>query len=50
MMAQLGLGGLTADTNYSNIKSNAFGNMITAAMPLAKSVGTGLDSLWERFF
>lgn len=44
LMAQLGLGGLTADTNYSNIKGNAFGNMITAMMPVATQAGAGLDS------
>lgn len=53
MFAQLGLGGMTADTNFSNIEGNAFGNMITAMMPLLQGAGTsidqagGLGGLWD---
>lgn len=50
LMAQLGLGGLTADTNFSNIKGNAFGNMVQAALPIVTGVGKSIDdagSLWE---
>ena len=48
LQAQLALGGLTADTNYENIKANAFGNMITAALPLAKGTGSAIDSFWNK--
>jgi len=48
---QLGLGGLTADTNYSNIQGNAFGNMISALMPAAAGLGgvvdQGVSGLWD---
>jgi hypothetical protein len=49
LMAQLGLGGLTADTNYENIKGNAFGNMITAAMPVLAGAGAGVDNAGGLF-
>jgi hypothetical protein len=53
LWTQLGLGGLTADTNYSNIAGNAFGNMISALLPAAGSLGDsftesgGLGGLWD---
>jgi hypothetical protein len=54
LWAQLGLGGMTADTNYSNIEGNAFGNMIGGISSAAGGLGGSLDagiadgkSLWE---
>jgi len=43
LWTQLGLGGLTADTNYSNIQGNAFGNMIQALSSMAGGVGGAID-------
>ncbi len=43
LWSQLGLGGLTAETNYSNIEGNAFGNLITALSSMAGGVGGGID-------
>ena len=50
MYTQLGLGGLTADTNYANVKGNAFGNMISAMMPLAQSAGNSAQGWLSDFF
>ena len=50
MYTQLGLGGLTADTNYANVKGNAFGNMISAMMPLAQSAGNSASGWLSDFF
>ena len=51
MFTQLGLGGITADTNFSNVEGNAFGNMITAMMPLLQGAGNSVDGalpgLWN---
>ena len=43
MWSQLGLGGLTADTNYSNIQGNAFGNMISALGSVGSGIGGAID-------
>jgi len=43
LMAQLGLGGITADTNFENIKGKLAGDMWSAALPLAKHAGGVLD-------
>ncbi|MHC4988537.1 MAG: hypothetical protein ACYTFX_08605 [Planctomycetota bacterium] len=53
LWTQLGLGGLTADTNYANIGGNAFGNLISALLPAAGSLGDsftesgGFGGLWD---
>ena len=39
LWTQLGMGGLTANTNFNNIRAGMFGDMINAAMPAAASVG-----------
>jgi hypothetical protein len=44
LFAQLGMQGITADTNYSNIEGNAFGNLIKALSSAAGGVGTGIDN------
>jgi hypothetical protein len=44
LWAQLGLGGLTADTNMSNIEGNAYGNFISAMMPAMSGMGAGVDN------
>jgi len=43
LWSQLGLGGLTAETNYSNIEGTAFGNLITSLSSMARGVGGGID-------
>jgi hypothetical protein len=45
MWSQLGLGGITADTNYSNIQGNAFGEMIKSLGQMGSGAGGALDSL-----
>jgi hypothetical protein len=45
LWSQLGLGGITADTNFSNIEGNAFGNMIQALMGAAGGAGSWIDNL-----
>jgi len=50
MWTQLGLGGITADTNYGNMEGNAFGNMINAAMPLAQSAGDSASGWLSSLF
>lgn len=51
LWTQLGLGGLTTDTNYENIKGKAFGDMIKAITPAVTSLGEmaggGLESIWD---
>jgi hypothetical protein len=50
LWAQLGLGGMTADTNYSNIQGNAYGNAIKGLAGMAGGVGGDIDSaggLWD---
>ena len=39
LWTDLGLGGITANTNYENIAGKAFGDMITAGSTLAQSAG-----------
>ena len=39
LWAQLGLGGLTADTNYANIQGNAFGNAVQGVQGAAQGIG-----------
>jgi hypothetical protein len=39
LWTQLGLGGLSTDTNYENIRGKAFGDMIKTLMPLAQAGG-----------
>lgn len=39
LWTQLGLGGLSTNVNYDNIRGNAFGDMIKATMPLAGAAG-----------
>ena len=39
LWSQLGLGGLSTNVNYDNIKGNAFGNMIKAGSGLASGLG-----------
>jgi hypothetical protein len=54
LWTQLGMGGLSANTNFENIRGGAFGDMINATMPLAKAggnmagdiLGTGWDMLF----
>jgi hypothetical protein len=43
LYAQLGLGGITADTNYGNMLGNAFGNMVTAGSGLLGGIGGRMD-------
>jgi hypothetical protein len=43
LWAQLGLGGMTADTNYSNIEGNAFGNMVGGISSAAGGLGGAFD-------
>lgn len=52
LWTQLGLGGLTTNVNYDNIKGNAFGDMITASSALASGAGdliseTDWGSVWD---
>jgi hypothetical protein len=50
LWTQLGLGGMTADTNMANVQGNAFGNMMTAMMPVAAGAGAGVDgsNWWDK--
>ena len=50
LWTQLGLGGMTADTNMGNVQGNAFGNMISAMMPVAAGAGSGIDTSnwWDK--
>ena len=43
MWAQLGLGGITADTNYANIQGNAFGNMVSSLGQMGSGLGGAMD-------
>lgn len=49
LWTQLGLGGLTANTNFENIRAGAFGDMISALTPVAGNTLQGAaDYLGER--
>jgi len=49
LWTDLGLGGITANTNYENIAGKAFGDMITAGSGLASSAGNAFgDSSWGQ--
>ena len=51
LWTQLGLGGLSSNVNYDNIKGNAFGDMIQAGTGLAQGAGNWLGnnagSIWD---
>ena len=49
LWTDLGLGGITANTNYENIAGKAFGDMFTAGAGLASSAGNTFgDSSWGK--
>jgi hypothetical protein len=50
LWAQLGLGGITADTNMANVQGNAFGNMMMSMMPILQGGGSALDDLFADWF
>jgi hypothetical protein len=50
LWAQLGLGGITADTNMANVQGNAFGNMMMSMMPILAGGGSALDDLFAGWF
>ena len=43
MMAELGLGGIGTELNYSNLENDAFGNMIGAGAGMLSGVGGAMD-------
>jgi len=55
MWTDLGLGGLTANTNFENIRGGAFGDMIQAGSGIAQGLGNqygdaltaGAGKLWD---
>jgi hypothetical protein len=49
LWSQLGMGGLSANTNFENIRAGAFGDMIKATMPLAQGAGNAIGDLWGQY-
>jgi hypothetical protein len=45
LWAQLGMGGLSANTNFENIRGGAFGDMISATMPMAQGAGNAFGDM-----
>lgn len=50
LWTDLGLGGLTANTNYENIQGKAFGDMITAGSGVARSAGDAAGGWLDGLF
>lgn len=48
--AQLGMGGIQADINAQKAATEMYGNMFDSIMDNSGSVGSSLDSIWDKIF